>query len=112
MQRCLLGIALVSCVMTSLLFRFNTGIEAISIAAAMAQPQTSHKAKIIEDIPYTNRVNAKSARRQTLDLYLPAKTKPRPPLVIFIHGGFWTLSDGDYRIGPDLADLNLLPGRN
>jgi hypothetical protein len=28
----------------------------------------------------------------------------KPPLVIFVHGGFWTSPDDDYRLGPSLAD--------
>ena len=63
--------------------------------------------KILSDIPYSKQVGGKPARRQTLDLYLPANTKSKPPLVIFIHGGFWTLSDDDYRIGTAIADVLL-----
>ena len=107
MQRCLRCIALVSFVTTSLLFRFNAGIETISIAEAIAQIQAGYNPKIIRDIPYTKKANAKTARRQSLDLYLPPRTNSKPPLVVFIHGGFWMLSDDDYRIGPAIADVLL-----
>ncbi|HEX9810987.1 MAG TPA: alpha/beta hydrolase [Burkholderiales bacterium] len=42
-------------------------------------------------------------RRQSFDLYLP-KVK-QPPLVVFIHGGFWVESDDTYGIGPRLAEV-------
>ena len=42
--------------------------------------------------------------RQTLDLYLPADSSGKSPLLVFIHGGFWLLTDDDYRIGASLAE--------
>lgn len=48
------------------------------------------------------------ARRQSLDLYLPAVTGKAPPLVAFVHGGFWTESDDRYGVGPALAQA-LVP---
>ncbi|HEY2987682.1 MAG TPA: alpha/beta hydrolase [Candidatus Binatia bacterium] len=75
--------------------------------AAAAQP--APKANLIRDIAYTQPSDAKNARRQTLDLYLPEMAgRMPPPLVVFIHGGFWTLSDDEYRIGPGFADA-LVP---
>ena len=105
MQRSLRIIALVSCVTASLLFRFNVGVEAISTSVAIAQTQSVHEPKILQNIPYTEAINVESGRRQTLDLYLPPRTKSKPPLVVFIHGGYWILSDDDYRIGPAIADV-------
>lgn len=64
--------------------------------AATASP------KVIESIAYPGA--AKGERRQSLDLYLPASSGKKPPLVIFIHGGFWLLSDDEYRIGPYVAE--------
>src|SRR5581483_6356595 len=58
--------------------------------------------------PAAAATGAKSARRQTLDLYMPAKRAAKPPLVVFIHGGFWTLSDDEFGIGPAFAE-GLLP---
>ncbi|MFQ5685004.1 MAG: hypothetical protein ACE5HC_17265, partial [Candidatus Binatia bacterium] len=65
---------------------------------------TDPQIKTLFDIPYAKPVDNKSARRQTFDLYLPLRTKFKPPLVVFIHGGFWTQSDDDYRVGPAIAD--------
>ena len=42
--------------------------------------------------------------RQTLDLYLPADNSGKSALLVFIHGGFWLLTDDDYRIGASLAE--------
>lgn len=57
--------------------------------------------KIIRDIPYPGA--AKGDKRRSLDLYLPADAGRKPPLLIFVHGGFWLLSDDDFRIGPYVA---------
>ena len=57
---------------------------------------------IINDIPYSSA--EKGDRRRSFDLYLPADSGKKPPLLAFIHGGFWLLSDDDYRIGPALAE--------
>jgi arylformamidase len=85
-----------------------------------AWPQTSARAaapmplrrtpEIVYEIPYANwsAGDLKVDRRQSLDLYLPATGISRPPLFIFVHGGFWTLSDDEYRIGPALAEA-LVP---
>jgi arylformamidase len=62
------------------------------------------EATVIRDIAYIKAADAESARRQTLDLHMPAKGASKPPLVVFVHGGFWTLPDDDYGIGPAFAD--------
>ena len=53
--------------------------------------------KVIKNIPYPGAAKADS--RRSLDLYLPADTGRKPPLLIFVHGGFWLLSDDEFRIG-------------
>lgn len=46
-----------------------------------------------------------SPRQQSLDLFLPAPSgQTRPPLIAFVHGGFWRESDDGYGIGKVLAD--------
>jgi acetyl esterase/lipase len=69
-----------------------------SLAASVPAPT------VIKNIPYSG---APADARRSFDLYLPAKSKVKPPLLIFVHGGFWLLPDDDYRIGPSLAE-NLL----
>jgi arylformamidase len=70
----------------------------------------ARKANIIPDIPYAKAADSKNPQRQTLDLYLPETAVRKPPLVVFIHGGFWTLSDDEYQISPAFADALLQGG--
>ena len=56
--------------------------------AGAAQSRPGRKANIIRDIAYTKPSDPKAARRQTLDLYLPETAVRKPPLVVFVHGGF------------------------
>lgn len=90
---------------------YRYGIPTARAAAAKAKPkppartvpQTAKTGPLL-DIPYTKPADKKNTRRQTLDLYMPAKAAEKPPLVVFIHGGFWTLSDDEYRIGTAFAE--------
>src|SRR5689334_14995137 len=64
-------------------------------------------ADVVRDIPYPGAVMGE--RRRSLDLYLPAEPRgQKPPLLIFVHGGFWRLPDDDFRIGPAVVDA-LVP---
>jgi acetyl esterase/lipase len=63
---------------------------------------------IIKDIPYPGA--PKGDRRRSLDLYLPADSGRKPPLLAFVHGGLWQLSDDDYRIGPTVAEALVREG--
>jgi acetyl esterase/lipase len=63
---------------------------------------------IIGDVPYPGA--ARGDRRRSLDLYLPADRAGKPPLLIFVHGGFWMLDDEPYRIGPSLAEALVREG--
>ena len=47
--------------------------------------------------------------RQKLDLYLPSKVR-KPPLLIFVHGGFWSEGDENYGIGKELAETLVSEG--
>ena len=69
---------------------------------AASNAAVGRDATVIKDVPYPGA--AKGDRRRSLELYLPAKADTKPPLLIFIHGGFWLLTDDDYRIGPSLAE--------
>lgn len=59
-----------------------------------------NEAVVLKDIPYRS---GSTDRRATLDVYLPPRSAAKPPLLIFVHGGFWLLSDDEYRIGPSIA---------
>jgi acetyl esterase/lipase len=72
------------------------------VSPVVAATAPANSIKVIESIAYPGAV--KGARRRSLDLYLPAPSGTKPPLVIFIHGGFWLLSDDEYRIGPYVAE--------
>ena len=67
-------------------------------SASSARPTPT----VIKDIPYAS--TSTGDRRRSFDLYLPAKSDGRPPLLIFVHGGFWLLSDDDYRIGQSIGE--------
>lgn len=58
--------------------------------------------RLIQEVPYGGA--AKGDRRRSFDLYLPARAAAKPPLLIFVHGGYWLISDDEYRIGPALAE--------
>jgi len=107
MRICLWAVALTLGLSLCSLWSLNCWSEG-RLLAAPAQISPGRKANLIRDIPYVRPADPKGARRQTLDLYLPAGLKTRPPLVIFVHGGFWTLSDDEHRIGPAFADA-LVP---
>jgi len=71
-------------------------------ARAQSAPGAHAKATILQEVPYGGA--AQGDRRRSFDLYLPAKSAAKPPLLIFVHGGYWLISDDDYRIGPSLAE--------
>lgn len=75
---------------------------------AAAAPSARPKPAVIQGIPYPGA--AKGDRRRSLDLYLPADSGKKPPLLIFVHGGFWLLTDDDYRIGTKVADALVREG--
>lgn len=63
------------------------------------------------DISYTLMApNDVTVKRQSLDLYLPAKGKRKPPLIAFVHGGFWSLPDDALGVGPALAQALVTKG--
>lgn len=73
---------------------------------AASAPSARKAATVIKDIPYPGA--QKGDRRRSLDLYLPADKGGKPPLLIFVHGGFWMLNDDQYQIGPAVAEA-LVP---
>ena len=79
--------------------------SALCAAAALA---ASPAPTILKDIPYPG--SAKGDRRRSLDLYLPAERGRKMPLLIFVHGGFWLLSDDEYRVGPAIAEALVKDG--
>jgi arylformamidase len=84
---------------------FLASAAPVRAGSALLQRKT---ATVIKDIPYPGA--KKGDRRRSFDLYLPADSGKKPPLLIFIHGGFWLLSDDDYRIGPAAAEALVRDG--
>jgi arylformamidase len=88
-----------------LLWSLQTTPATLDAAASLPGDGAS---RVIKDIAYPGA--AQGDRRRSLDLYLPADTGHKPPLLIFVHGGFWLLSDDEYRIGPVAAEALVKDG--
>ncbi len=75
-----------------------------SCKETVTQPKAGTKVKVIENISYRKSAGKPAPNRETLDLYLPPSGNEKPPLLVFVHGGFWVLSDDTLKIGPSLAN--------
>jgi hypothetical protein len=73
----------------------------LALMAPAASLSAEKNSAVIKDISYRGATTAD--RRTSLDLYLPRPSTVKPPLFIFVHGGFWLLSDDEYQIGPSIA---------
>src|SRR5688500_13560261 len=73
-----------------------------ALGAGLTSP-LANAARAIYDLSYAPQA-AKPDRRQTLDLYLPEPSPRPPPLLVFIHGGFWVETDNDWGIGRGIAN--------
>lgn len=79
-------------VLVALIGLFVLGCELKKRTAFFEYYSGKNNVKIIRDIVYKeNSINPK----QRLDLYLP-KTGKNFPMVLFIHGGYWTSGDKNY----------------
>ena len=80
------------------------------MSACAASADALPGATVHRDIPYVFRARDRApARQQSLDLILPSKAgSRRPPLIVFVHGGFWRESDDGYGIGRAVAQA-LVP---
>jgi acetyl esterase/lipase len=76
-------------------------------AADARSAATAHR-----DVPYVFRGrDGAPARQQSLDLFLPPRSGlGKPPLIAFVHGGFWRESDDGYGIGRAVAQALVLHG--
>jgi arylformamidase len=85
-------------------------LSILAAEAAQAGPASAEKSGpvLLRDIPYPGAVMGE--RRRSLDLYLPGDSGRKPPLLIFVHGGFWLLPDDQYRIGPTVAETLVQDG--
>ena len=74
-----------------------------SCKETVTAPRANPKAKVIENISYKISKGEPFSNRESLDLYQPPSVRHKPPLLIFVHGGFWVLPDDELKIGPSLA---------
>ncbi|MGH7829930.1 MAG: alpha/beta hydrolase, partial [Candidatus Binatia bacterium] len=71
-------------------------VPRISSAATTLPVPLERSPETLFDIPYAKAPDGADARRQTLDLYLPRRAPgAKPPLLIFLHGGFWMSAEDD-----------------
>lgn len=67
--------------------------------------------RVLRNLPYAETgPTGDDGSRQSLDLHVPTHVVTKPPLVVFVHGGFWMLSDDKYGIGKSLADVLVKKG--
>jgi arylformamidase len=85
-------------------WRAGTACLLALVISLFAAPYALAAPRVEREIPYAfSPGDPALRRRQSFDLYLPKAV--RPPLVVFIHGGFWVESDDKYGIGPRLAEV-------
>ena len=87
-------------------------VTVASLFLFSAEPSCAGGVTVLRDIPYVFMApNTVHDNRQTFDLYLPAKGKRMPPLVVFVHGGgYWSMSDDAIGVGPELAKALVAKG--
>jgi len=61
----------------------------------------SNRPGVLRGVAYVEESDAPAAR--TLDLYLPAESERKPPLVAFVHSRFWSRVDGARRLEAGMA---------
>lgn len=85
-------------------------VPSIALAQNPSVVPAARAAAVHRDLPYLFTLRERSAaRQQSLDLFLPnVAAGGKPPLIVFVHGGFWRESDESYGVGAALAQA-LLP---
>jgi acetyl esterase/lipase len=89
--------------MTARAMRVAILMALLVLGAGVISPVASAAGRAILDVPYVQQ-SATADRRQTLDIYLPEPSSRPPPLLVFIHGGFWVESDDKWGISRAIAD--------
>jgi acetyl esterase/lipase len=102
------------------MFRETLGLAIVTLviggsvwqtAPAAAASASQSVVAVQRNIPYVKPPRGQVDRQQTLDLYLPKITASvRPPLLVFIHGGFWRESDDNYGLGKSVAEALVKNG--
>ena len=91
-----------------------TAIEAITWVKE-ARKQQEHSMKVSRELVISKDVvyveHPENKKEQSLDIYGPAKSEEKHPVLIYIHGGGWTLGDKSNGLGikvPWLAERNWM----
>jgi acetyl esterase/lipase len=66
-----------------------------------AVASASNRIGMLRDVAYVEESGPEQSR--TLDLYLPAESERKPPLVAFVHSRFWSRADGARRLDARMA---------
>jgi acetyl esterase/lipase len=74
------------------------------VAVAGAQTPSPPQAVVYHALPTLIAEPTVERAGLRLDLYLPPRTDRKPPLLVFMVGGLWSMPDDNYAIGPALAD--------
>jgi acetyl esterase/lipase len=62
---------------------------------------SSNRPGVLRGVAYVE--ESEPGRSRTLDLYLPAESEGKPPLVAFVHSRFWSQVDGARRLDAGMA---------
>jgi acetyl esterase/lipase len=92
---------LVRAVRTGVVFGGIVAAGGVAVGGARAQARVATRAPqrdvVHVDLAYAEGF-ARDGRRNSLDLYVPGGT-PRPPVVMFVHGGAWTGGQKEHGVG-------------
>ncbi len=82
-------------------------IIAIPIVTKTNDSKGPGSVRVLRDISYIKDQTQPAVENQLLDLYIPTKSYPLIPLVVFIHGGAWLQGDKS-----EAKDIGLLLAQN
>jgi len=88
-------------VRTSSLGRLSLVLLLVLGAAVAGASGSSKRPGVLRGVAYVEESDTGQAR--TLDLYLPAESDRKPPLIAFVHSRFWSHADGGRRLDAGTA---------
>ena len=86
---------------TSPLARLPLVLLLVLAAAVAGASDSSKRPGVLRGVAYVEESDAGQSR--TLDLYLPAESDRKPPLIAFVHSRFWSHADGGRRLDAGTA---------
>jgi arylformamidase len=72
------------------------------VSGASGSSSPTDRPGVLRGVAYVEESGAEQSR--TLDLYLPAESARKPPLVVFVHSRFWSHADGGRRLEAGMAE--------